>query len=142
MMPKSKTEEPVKKADSRYEYSFEYKYKDGKLIERQMLFSNGTKGLRYVSNYSGNQIEKLVYTEKDELNQKYLYTFDKDGNEVEQVSYGLSNYKFYGDRKYRYTYELDGKGNWTKRITSTESTENGVTSFRPSSVSYRTITYF
>ncbi len=142
MMPKSRTEEPVKKADSRYEYSFEHKYKDGKLIERQMLFSNGTKGLRYVSNYSGNQIEKLVYTEKDELNQKYLYTFDKDGNEVEQVSYGLSNYKFYGDRKYRYTYELDGKGNWTKRITSTESTENGVTSFRPSSVSYRTITYF
>lgn len=141
-MPKSKTEKPIKKADPNYEYSFEHKYKDGKLIERQMVFNNGKKGLRYVSNYNGDQVEKLVYTEKDELNQKYLYTFDKNGNEIEQINYGLSNYKFYGDRKYRYEYEFDEKGNWIKRITSTETTENGLTSFKPSSVSYRTITYF
>lgn len=139
---KIKTDEPVKKSDSRYEYSFEYKYKDGKLVERQMVFSNGKKGLRYVSDYTGDQVEKLVYTEKGELNQKYLYTFDKDGNEIEQISFGLQNYDIYGDRKYRYTYEFDEKGNWTKRTTSTETTENGVTSFKPSSVSYRTITYF
>lgn len=141
-MPKSKNEEPVKKSDPRYEYSFEYKYKDGKLIERQMYFNNGKKGLRYVSNYNGNQVEKLVYTEKGELNQKYLETLDKDGNETEEISYGLSNYKYYGDKKYRYAYEFDEKGNWIKRTTSTETTENGVTSFKPSSVSYRTITYF
>ncbi len=141
-MPKAKSEEPVRKPDLRYEYSFEYKYKGRKLVERQMVFSSGKKGLRYVSNYTGNQVEKLVYTAEGDLNQKYLYTFDKDGNEIEQVSYGLSNYKFYGDRKYRYTYEFDEKGNWIKRITSTETTENGMTSFKPSSVSYRTITYF
>ena len=141
-MAKSTNEEPVKKADPRYEYSFEFKYKDGKLVERQMVFSNGKKGLRYVSIYNGNQVEKLVYTEKDELNQKYLYTFDKDGNEIEQINYGLSNYKFYGDRKYRYTYEFDEKGNWIKRITLTEATENGVMTFKPSSVTYRMITYF
>jgi hypothetical protein len=36
-MPKSKTDEPVKKSDPRYEYSFEYKYEDGKLAEKQMF---------------------------------------------------------------------------------------------------------
>ncbi len=141
-MPKAKSEEPVRKKDPRYEYSFEYKYKDGKLVERQMIFSNGKKGLRYVSNYTENQVEKLVYTAEGELNQKYLYTFDKNGNEIEQTSFGLKNYDIYGDRKYRYTYEFDEKGNWIKRITSTEVSENGVTSFKPSSVTYRTIIYF
>ncbi len=140
MIPKSKTEEPVKKADPRYEYSFEHKYKDGKLIEEQMVYSNGKKGLRYVSNYNGNQVEKLVYDEKDKLNQKYLYTLDKDGNEIEGISYEV--FKIYPERKYRHAYEFDEKGNWIKQITSTETTENGVTSFKPSSVSYRTITYF
>lgn len=141
-MPKAKTEEPVKKSDSRFEYSFEYKYKDGKLTEKQMVFNNGKKGLRYVSNYTDNQVEELVYTAEGELNQKYLVTLDKDGNEIEEINYGLSNYKFYGDRKYRYTYEFDEKGNWIKKTTSIETTENGVTSFKPSSVSYRTISYF
>ena len=140
MVPKSKTEESVKKADPRYEYSFEYKYKDGKISERQMVYSNGKKGLRYVSNYNGNQFEKLVYDEKGELNQKYLYTLDKDGNEIEGISYGVL--KIYPDRKYRRTYEFDDKENWIKQITSTETTENGVTSFKPSSITYRTITYF
>ena len=141
-IPKPKSEEPVRKPDSRYEYSFDYKYKDGKLIERQMVYSNGKKGLRYVSNYTENQVEKLVYTAEGELNQKYLYTFDKNGNEIEQTNFGLSNYKFYGDKKYLYTYEFDGKGNWTKRTASMETTENEVASFKPSSGSYRTISYF
>lgn len=141
-LPKGKVEEIVKKPDPRYEYSFEYKYKDGKLIEEQMVFNNGKNGLRYVSNYTGNQVEKMVYTEKGELNQKYLLTLDKDGNEIEEINYGLSNYKLYGDSKYRYSYEFDDKGNWIKKITSKETTENGVTSFKPSSTTYRTITYF
>ena len=141
-VPKAQIGESIRKTDPRYEYSFEYKYKNGKLAEEQMVYSNGKKGLRYVSNYTEHQVEKLVFTPEGELNQKYLYTFDKGGNEVAQISFGLSNYKFYGDRKYRSTYEFDGKGNWTKRVNSTETTENGIASFRPSSVNYRTITYF
>lgn len=139
-LPKGKVEEIVKKADPNYEYSFEYKYETGKMTEKQLVFSNGKKGLRYVSNYDGNQVEKLVYTEKGELNQKYLVTLDKDGNEIEKTSYGVT--KIYPDQKYRYTYEFDEKGNWIKKITSKETTENGVTSFKPSSVTYQTITYF
>lgn len=140
--PKTKTEEPSQKLDPRYEYAFEYKYKDGKLVEKQMFFSSGKKGMRYVYNYSGNQIESLVYTTEGELNQKYLATLDEDGSVIEQINFGLSNYKYYGDRKYRYAYEFDEKGNWVKRTTFTEVTENGTKTFKPSSVSYRTITYF
>ena len=141
-MPKAKSEEPIKKADDRYEYSFEYKYAGGKLAEKQMFFNNGKKGMRYVYNRVNNQVEELVYTTEGELNQKYLVTLDKDENEIEEIKFGLSNYKFYGDRKYRYVYEFDEKGNWIKRTTLTEVTENGVASFKPTSVTYRTITYF
>ncbi|HEX8737668.1 MAG TPA: hypothetical protein VF721_20215 [Pyrinomonadaceae bacterium] len=140
--PKAKTNEPAAKPDNRYEYSFEYKYVNGKLAEEQMFFNDGKKGMRYVYNHKGNQVEKLVYTTEGELNQKYLVTLDKDGNEIEEISYGLANYNIYGDRKYRYTYEFDDKGNWIKRITQTETTENGAASFKPGSVTYRTITYF
>ena len=139
-MPKSKIDEPVKKPNPNYEYSFEYKYKDGKLIEKQMFFSSGKKGMRYVYNYSNNQVEELVYTTEGELNQKYLVTLNKNGNEIEKTSFGVT--KVYPNRKYRYEYEFDEKGNWIKKITSTEITENGKTTFKPTSVTYRTITYF
>ncbi len=139
-IPKSKTEKPVKKSDPRYEYSFEYKYKDGKIIEEQMVFSNGKKGMKYLYNHSGNQVEELVYTTEGELNQKYAVTLDKNGNEIEKISYGIT--KIYPDRKYRYEYEFDEKGNWIKKTTSTETIENGVTSFKLSSITYRIITYF
>ena len=140
VVPSSKTETPVKKADPRYEFGFEYKYKNGKLIEDKWIFSSGKTWIRYVYSYTGNQVEQIVYDEKDQLNQKYLYTLDKDGNKIEEISYGVL--KIYPDKKYRYKYEFDEKGNWNKQTTSTETTENGVTSFKPSSISYRTITYF
>jgi hypothetical protein len=141
-IPKSKADELVKKSDPRYEYSFGYKYKEGKLAEKQMFFSNGKKGMRYVYNHNDNQVEELVFTSEGELNQKYLVTIDKDGNEIEEISFGLKNYDIYGDRKYRYTYEFDDKGNWIKKITSTETNENGIKIFKPSAITYRTITYF
>lgn len=109
-LPKGKVEEPVKKPDPRYEFSFEYKYKDGKLIEDKWIFSSGKPWLRYVYNYADNQVEQIVYDEKDKLNQKYLVTLDKDGNEIEKTSYGVT--KIYPDQRYRYTYEFDDKGNW------------------------------
>lgn len=139
-IPKSKTDETDKKPNPNYEYSFEYKYKDGKIIEKQMFFSSGKKGMRYVYNYSNNQVEELVYTTEGELNQKYLVTLDKNGNEIEETSFGVT--KVYPDRKYRYEYEFDEKGNWIKKITLTEITENGETTFKPTSITYRTITYF
>lgn len=106
-----------------------------------MIFSSGKKGMRYVYyNHDGDRIEQLVYTTAGELDQKYLVTLDKHGNEIEQTSYGIT--KIYPDRKHRYTYEFDDQGNRIKRTTLTEVVENGTKTFKPSSVSYRTISYF
>jgi hypothetical protein len=134
--------EPLRKSDPRYEYSFEYKYENGKLVERQMIYNNGRKGMRYVYKHSPNQVEELVYTDEGELNQRYLSIRDEKGNEVERTDFGLFNYDIYGDRRYKHTYEFDAVGNWTKKVTLKEVKENGITSWQPAYISYRTITYY
>jgi hypothetical protein len=131
-----------RKSDPRYEYRFEYKYENGKLVERQMFFSNGRKGMRYVYKHSPSQFEELVYTDEGKLNQRYLSILDADGNEVERTNFGVVNFDIYGDRRYKHTYEFDAVGNWTKKVTLKEVKENGVTSWEPAYVSYRTITYY
>lgn len=133
---------PPRKSDPRYEYSFEYKYENGKLAERQMVYNNGRKGMRYVYKHSPNQVEELVYSEEGRLNQRYLSILDANGFEIERTNFGLANFDIYGDRRYKHAYEFDGAGNWTKKITSTEVKENGVTSWQPAYISYRTITYY
>lgn len=140
--PGAKGVEPVRKSDPRYEYSFEYKYENGKLAERQMVYNNGRKGMRYVYKNSPNQLEEFVYTEEGKLNQRYLSIQDANGNVSERTDFGVVNFKIYGDRRYRYTYEFDAAGNWTKKITSKEVTENGETKFQQYSIDYRTITYY
>jgi|GEM_PF-976672 len=130
------------KGDPRYEYSFEYKYEDGKLVERQMVDNDGKKGMRYVYKHSANQVEELVYTEEGKLNQRYLSKLDANGNEIERTNFGLANFDIYGDRRYKNTYELDSAGNWVRKITEKEVKENGVTRWQPAYISYRTITYY
>lgn len=142
VMPKSKIEEPLKTADTRYDYSFEYKYVNGRLTEKQLISNRGDLGTRNVYNYANNQVEELVYAKGGDLNQKYLVTFDKDGNEIEKIFFGLKNVDIYGDRKQRYDYEFDNKGNWIKQTATREITRNGTTSTQPGYIKYRTIIYY
>ena len=132
----------VPKRDARYKYSFDYKYENGKLVESQLIYNNGRKGNRTVYKYSPNQVEELVYTEDGKLNQRYLSKLDPNGNEIEKTNFGLSNFDIYGDRHYKHSYEFDAAGNWVKRITLKETKENGVSSWQPAYISYRTITYY
>ena len=141
-VPVAKPNQNLTKPDVRYNYSLEYKYVDGKLVEKLLVYNDGEKGNKTVYNYTKNQLERLVYTSNGSLNQKWLVTLDEKGNEIEEINFGLSNYKFYGDRKYRYTYEFDKNGNWIKKIATREVTEHGVTSFKPFYIHYRTITYW
>jgi hypothetical protein len=134
--------EPPRKGDPRYEYSFEYKYENGKLVERQMVFNNGRKAMRYVYKHSPNQVEELVYTDEGKLNQRYLSILDANRNETERTDFGVVDFDIYGDRKYKSSYEFDALGNWVKKTTSKAVTENGVTTWPPYSVHYRTITYY
>lgn len=142
MVPAKPSSKPEPKRDPRYDYSFDFKYENGKIVERQMIFSNGKKGMRYVYKHSPNQFERLVYTEEGTLNQRYVSILDANGNEIEKTNFGLANFHIYGDRKYKYAYEFDSKGNWIKKVTSTEVKENGVTRWEPSYITYRTITYY
>ncbi|MBL8185885.1 MAG: hypothetical protein JNK51_13275 [Blastocatellia bacterium] len=131
-----------RKSDPRYKYSYEYKYEEGKLVERQMVHNNGRKGMRYIYKHSPNQVEELVYTDEGKLNQRYLSILDADGNEIERTDFGVVNFEIYGDRRYKHSYEFDAVGNWIKKATLKEVKENGVTSWQPAYISYRTITYY
>lgn len=132
----------VPKRDARYKYSFDYKYENGKLVESQLIYNNGRKGNRTVYKYSPNQVEELVYTEDGKLNQRYLSKLDPNGNKIEKTDFGLSNFDIYGDRHYKHSYEFDTVGNWIKKITLRETKVNGVTSWQPAYITYRTITYY
>ena len=126
----------------RYTTSYEKKYQDGKVVEKIFYGNNGIAGSRQVSNYKDNQLEFLVYSSDGKLNQKYVSTLDKKGLIVEETSFDVQTNNPYADRKYSYAYEFDKNGNWIKKITSKEVTENGKTFFKPLYIYYRTISYY
>ena len=131
----------VKKSDPRYQTKFEFKYDEQKrLIEQRWLSNNGELVLRYVYNYSGNQLEQLVYAENGSLNQRYVSTLDAKGNEIERTSFDTRDNRPGGT--YSYTYEFDSQGNWSKRTTSKQVTKEGRTELEPQYVDFRTITYW
>lgn len=132
-----------RKPDPRYKFSFEYKYANGKLIEEKWIFSDGSPWLTYIYNYKGNQREDLVYDEDGKLNQKYIYVLDDKGNEVERTDFDAFKNPPVVKNKYSYKYDsFDEKGNWTKRTIFELVIENGKQISKPSSVDYRTITYY
>ncbi|MBX7061856.1 MAG: hypothetical protein K1X52_09370 [Pyrinomonadaceae bacterium] len=130
--------------DPRYRYSYEYKYDDGKLIEEQIFFNDGSQSTRTVYKYAPNQLEELVYSSDGKLNQRYVSTLDAKGNMLAMTDVALPGFGFGsdGDRKYRYSYEFDKTGNWIKKATSREVKENGTSTYKPYSATYRTITYY
>ena len=136
------TLDPKKKPDPRYQDSYEYKYRNGKLVEMQMFGNDGTKGMLYVYNHSPNRLEELAYDESGQLNQRYLSILDANGNVIEMTDFALARFDQNGDRKCRFTYEFDKVGNWIKKVTSCEVKESGTPTYKLESVTYRTITYY
>lgn len=134
--------QPEPKRDLRYTTSYEKKYQHGKLIEKAFYGNNGVIWLRQVSNYKDNQLEFLIYASDGKLNQKYVSTLDKNGLIAEEISFDVVTQKPNSDRKYKYTYEFDKKGNWIKKTTSKEVTEEEKTFFKPLYIYYRTISYY
>lgn len=128
------------KFDPRYSNKYAFRYDDQKrILEETYFLSNGEVTIRYVYKYSGNQVEKLVYSADGSLNQHYVIVLDSKGNEVEETSFKPTDGSV--DDKYSYNYEFDAKGNWIKRITSKLVSKDGKSSFVPEYVTYRTITY-
>jgi hypothetical protein len=131
----------IKKWDPRYQTRFEFKYDNQKrLIEHSWFHNNGERFLRYVYNYTGNEVEKLVYSEDGSLNQRSVSLLDSKGNQIERTSFDPRDGA--AGAKYSYVYEFDTNGNWTKRTTSKVITKDGRSQPEPLSVAFRTITYF
>jgi Txe/YoeB family toxin of Txe-Axe toxin-antitoxin module len=74
------------------------------------------------------------------LNQKYVYTLDAKGNEIEMLAYDTETKKLESTETYEYL-EFDAKGNWTKRVTSYGNKKAKFVA-KPREVLYRTLTYF
>lgn len=128
----------LKKPDDRFEYSYEYKYEDGKQKEMQMFFNTGKKGMRYTKKYAKNSVERIVYTLNGKVNVKDIIALDDFGNEIEQLNYANSSIP----NKYKYEYIFDKQGNWIKQLKSKEVTENEKSHFEPLYETYRTIAYY
>jgi hypothetical protein len=129
------------KDDPRYSYKFKFKYDDGgRLLEKAWYMNGDELWLRYVYNYKDNQKEELVYSANGSLNQKYLYTLNDKGEEIEEVIYEPKDGSVRS--KYSYSYEYDPQGNWIKRVSSKWGTKDGKGGYQPYSVYYRTITYY
>ena len=132
-----------KPRDLRITYKYGYKYIDGKLTEMQMYSNEGSRGMRYTNTRKGNILENLVFDEKGDLNQKYVFVLDGEGNKVEERSFDVIPQMHYGAKKFVYKYDsLDKRGNWTKKNASEIVTINGKEVTKLSWVNYRTITYF
>jgi hypothetical protein len=141
MMMPTPAGEAKPKYDPRYSYKFRYRYDDkGRLIEKDWYDSSGRLWMRYVYKFEGDKRDELVYSEDGSLNQRYVSTLDGKGDEVEEIDYDVKDGSV--RERYSYGYEFDKKGNWIKRTTSKWVTKEGKSSFEPSYVTYRTITYY
>lgn len=93
--------------------------------------------------YSGDTLTKLVYSSDGKLNQKYRSTLDKNGNEIMWTIYDAFKDPEKERSSYEYRYDsFDKNGNWTQRTRLEVITESGKKTLKPSSISYRTITYY
>jgi len=129
-------------SDLRYSYKYEYRYVSGKLAEMNIFLNNGEKGMRYVYDYNGNQMEEVVYGYDGTLNQKYITVFDSKGYEVEWRDIAVINLPRL-DRKFLIKMEaFDKEGNWIKRTFLKATTEDGKEKLAPERIEYRTISYY
>jgi len=86
----------------------------------------------------GRVVERMEY-ENDQLSYRQVYVRDDRGMVTEQIEY-KPNGTVSG--RETYSYEVDARGNWVKRIKSKWVTREGKTYFEPEEVDYRMIRYY
>jgi TonB family protein len=109
--------------------------KNGKLVE-------GPRVLHGIATYDqkGVKIDSVSYPKEDSTQRgKQQYSYDDRGNIVELVLLGEDGSIL---SKMIYKYELDELGNWKKMTSAIAVYENGILTYEPIEVSYRTITYY
>ncbi len=129
------------KSDPAYRYRHMHKYDEmGRLKEELTFESSGRLVTKIAYTYSGNQKQELTYDDDGKLNQRSVTTIDAAGNEIEEADFEITDGSV--KEKYRYSYEFDSQGNWTKQTTSKWVTKDGRSSYLPYSIDYRTIIYY
>jgi len=143
LRPKNAAPEPPR--DYRYTIKYEYKYKSGKMTEEMLYANNGKLLTRTVYNWKSDaSYEMMVYNSDGKLNQKYVRSLDKAGNEIEEFNPDLILGKPYGNRRSATRYDaFDPAANWTKKIVSFYKHLNTGTEREQSTyITYRTIIYY
>lgn len=100
------------------------------------------KSLIEVSTYdpSGRKIDSVAYpVEGATSSGKEEYKYDDKGNIIEMTRRGNDGSVLSQEK---YTYEPDEFGNWKKMTTAITIYENGIISYEPVQVTYRTLTYY
>jgi hypothetical protein len=133
---------PTPTPDPRYSSRYRYKYDaKGRQVETVMYWNNGRLGGRTVRDFRDGQVETLTYNVDGKLVDKYIDTLDAKGNIVETSYFDVRTDTV--RNRYSYAYDsFDARGNWVKKTTSKWVTKDGKSSFEPSYVTYRTITYY
>jgi hypothetical protein len=112
--------------------------------ERVTVTTITGKGLVNEKTYDsyGNLTEEIVNlpinSPEGDGPEKHIYTYDRDGNEIERNVYKNGKLTY----ACRYTYDLDQWKNWTKKKETFYSSEYGDFGFTPSSITYREISYY
>lgn len=130
------------KSDPRYSTRYRYKYDDkGRLAETLRYWNDGRLAGRTVRNFKDGQVETLAYNADGEVVDKRVEALDAKGQVVETSYYGAETDTVRS--RYSYAYDsFDAQGNWIQRTSSEWVTKDGKSSFGPSHVTYRTITYY
>ena len=132
--------EKAKARDKRYSFKYKYRYDEkGQIAENWMYQNNGELSSRSVYNYKNNQKETITYDADGKVNWRSVEVLDKNGNTVEENWFDTQNKVFISSV---HEYVLDKQGNWVIQKSFDKEIEQGKTVLKPSSTSYRTITYY
>jgi hypothetical protein len=129
-----------RKPDPRFQSRYRYEYdSQGNCVKKEYYSNDGTLRMRYVYKFKGNRTEERAYSSDGSVNQRY-FTRDNNGNDIESTGYNVKDGSI--ESRSSHTYQLDAKGNWIKRTTSEWISKDGKSGYVPSSVTYRTISYY
>jgi tetratricopeptide (TPR) repeat protein len=109
--------------------------KEGKTVE-------GSRVVREISTYDqrGQKIDSIVYpVNEHSVVGKTEYLYESRGNVIEMVLRGDDGSIL---NKEKFDYQFDEFGNWKKMTASVALYENGIVSYEPIEITYRTITYY
>lgn len=128
---------------------------DGKVFSRKLYSHNEAENYTDIQDYDSDDVlrgkirfgwdeqgrvrEVATYSPSGDVRGKGTVTYDERGNLSGII---LTATDDSGAKREKYTYELDGQGNWTKKTLYHWVTEKGKSSFKLMNITHRTITYY